>query len=195
MITIERFNCFPIAFLRWMDGLDMFPRSRLSLACIVGHNPCPGSLVDGPNGYSRNNNRPDLIADTFQIKTRLFECHVGEVSNILTQDEARSALVNDSEHFRPEVTVILRASSLPGCTKWLTREAARNEVAPSPFVNDFFCERPNVAMNGYSRKVLAQYALRIILDFAKPNSLNSEPSTCKGETTDPGKQVNMSHGS
>jgi hypothetical protein len=79
--------------------------------------------VGRTDGASWNNKRPDFIALAFQVRTHLVECHVDDSSNVLTNDPSGPGLSNDSEHFRPEVTVIRLAFSLPGTTERLAGEA------------------------------------------------------------------------
>jgi hypothetical protein len=80
--------------------------------------------VRGVDGTSWNNKRLDFITFAFQIRTHLFEFHVDDSSNVLTNDPSGSCFRYDSEHFRPEVTVICLALSLPGDGKRLTRESS-----------------------------------------------------------------------
>ena len=54
--------------------------------------------------------------------------HCGEASNVLTNDPSGPDFVNSAEHLRPEVTRIVRASSLPCVGKRLAGEAAREDV-------------------------------------------------------------------
>jgi hypothetical protein len=69
-----------------------------------------------------------LVAAGFQIIKHLVECHWDEARNIFTKDESGSEFVNNPQHFRPEVTVICRALSLPGNGKRLARESSANKV-------------------------------------------------------------------
>jgi len=78
----------------------------------------------------------------------LVECHIDDSRNILTNDESRSDFGNDAHHFRPEVTVIFRALSLPGNTERLAWEAPENNVdwfevmlSAFPYVAVPFCFR------------------------------------------------------
>jgi hypothetical protein len=90
----------------------------------VSHNPAPVAPVRCVNGASWNNNRFDFVIFTFQISMHLVECHVDDASNILTNDPTWPCFAYDSEHFRPEVAVIILASSLAGNGKWLTGKTA-----------------------------------------------------------------------
>ena len=58
--------------------------------------------------------------------------HREDSTNILTHDPIGSHLVNAAVHERPEVAVIIRASSLPGITEWLARETSREDVDLAP---------------------------------------------------------------
>jgi len=79
--------------------------------------------VRGVDGASWNNNRLDFITFGFQVKTHLFEFHVDDSSNVLTNDPSGPDFRYDSEHFRPEMAVIILALSLPGNAERLARES------------------------------------------------------------------------
>jgi len=57
--------------------------------------------------------------------------HREDSSNVFSNDPIGLHLVNAAEHVRPEVAVILRASSLPGITEWLARKSAGENVDSS----------------------------------------------------------------
>jgi hypothetical protein len=78
--------------------------------------------VRGVDGASWNNNRLDFIAFAFQVRTHLFEFHVDDSSNVLTNDPSGPGFRNNSKHLRPEITVIRLALSLPGTTERLAWE-------------------------------------------------------------------------
>jgi hypothetical protein len=80
--------------------------------------------VWGVDGTSWNNKRLDFIANFLQIRTRFFEFQVDDASNILTNDPSWPCLLYDSEHLRPEIAVIVLASSLPGITERLAGKSS-----------------------------------------------------------------------
>jgi hypothetical protein len=90
----------------------------------VAHNRDSISSVWGIDGTSRNNNRLAGVTDSFQVRKHLVERQRDDSSNVLTNNPTGSDLLYNSKHFRPEVTVIFLASSLPGCTEWLARKSA-----------------------------------------------------------------------
>lgn len=49
-------------------------------------------------------------------------------NNIFCNNPTWVALSDESQHFRPEVTVICRAQSLPGKTEWLAWISSANNV-------------------------------------------------------------------
>ena len=101
-----------------------------SRACAVGHNPNPVSSMSGIDGTSRNNKRPRGVADAFQVRKDIVEFHRDDSSNVLTNDPTGVCAVNNSEHLRPERTVICRAFSLPGDAERLTRKSPCEQVNP-----------------------------------------------------------------
>jgi hypothetical protein len=86
--------------------------------------------VSGIDGTSRNNKRPRGVADAFQVRKDIVEFHRDDSSNILTNEPSGLCPVNNSEHFRPERTLIFRASSLPGDTERLARKSPCEKVNP-----------------------------------------------------------------
>jgi len=78
----------------------------------------------GIDTASWNNERFDFVTFRFQVSTHLVECHVDDASNILTNNPSWPCLAYDSEHFRPEVAVIVLASLLPSNGEWLAGKAA-----------------------------------------------------------------------
>ena len=89
----------------------------------MGHNGDAVSSVRGIDGTSRNNKRLAGVAEGFQVRKHRVECHVDDSSNILTNDPSGPEFLYNSEHLWPEVTVIFRASSLPGNTERLAGES------------------------------------------------------------------------
>jgi hypothetical protein len=55
-----------------------------------------------------------------------------EASNVLCKDEIGSCLFNNSEHFRPERTVIFLASLLPAHTERLARKSSCEQSGSAP---------------------------------------------------------------
>ena len=120
--------------------------------------------VGCPHGTSRNNKRLDGISDIFKVSADFVEDvgllgsrvvvtraenigltshlsslagenHCGDATNILTNEPSGPDFVNASKHLRPEVAVILRASSLAGVTERLAGKTAGEDVDVSaPFV-------------------------------------------------------------
>jgi hypothetical protein len=90
----------------------------------VGHNEYPISHVRGTDARSRKYERPAGVTRTLQVSTHIIECHADDPSNILSNNPSGPEFLHHSKHFRPEVTVILCALSLPGNTERLTGEAA-----------------------------------------------------------------------
>ncbi len=72
-------------------------------------------------------------------KCTRWECHAGDSSNILTNDPSGPAFLHSTEHVRPEVTVILRASSLPSMTERLAWESTGEYIDPSSVSNKVCC--------------------------------------------------------
>ena len=99
-----------------------------SLARGVSHNPDSLSDVRGIDGTSRYTDRPDLVAETFQVSTHLVECHVDDPRHIFAKKPSGPERVKASDNFWPEKTVICLASLLPGSTKRLAWKPSADKV-------------------------------------------------------------------
>ncbi|GAA3967549.1 hypothetical protein GCM10022407_12180 [Hymenobacter antarcticus] len=94
----------------------------------VGNNPNPVAPVRGVDGASWKYKRPDFKTFGFQVSQHTFEAQREVSSNVLTKKPAGPALCKKPTHFRPEPTVICRASALPGIAGGLARVASGNNV-------------------------------------------------------------------
>lgn len=124
----------------WFDSMTCIVPFGLPAASSffvgVGNHPYSMSLVNGSDSTSRNIKRLAGVADAFQIRKHLVEFHADDSRHILAKEKLRPESVNNSEHLRPEVAVILRASALPGVTEWLAWPSSGNDVWPICFAFD-----------------------------------------------------------
>lgn len=146
--------------------------------------------MPSPKTRSRKSNRPRLVTDGFQIIKHRVECHTDEARNIFTNDPTRSEFVNNSEHFRPEMAVISRASSLPGDTERLTGEPAANEIH---WREDIFAHFSNVAMLWDVWPVLVEDLSAIVIYLHLPPALHACPLQPQVEAADACKEGTESH--
>jgi hypothetical protein len=127
--------------------------------------------VWGIDGRSWNNKWLHLVSDTFQVRKHLVEAHVDVASNVFCKQPMRPDFLDKAEHFRPEVTVIILALSLPGETERLARISAANNVNCSGDVAGM--EFPHVLKNRHIRPVFAQYGAREFLDFTESDGFKA----------------------
>ena len=99
-----------------------------ALAFGVGHNSNPVSSVRGIDAASWNKKRLCFKSFRFQVSKHLVECQIDDSRHVLTKHPSGPEFPYNPEHFRPEVTVIVLASSLPGNGERLTRESTGNNV-------------------------------------------------------------------
>jgi hypothetical protein len=95
-----------------------------SIVFGVRHNEAPLSFMWGTDTASRKYERPAGVSCTFQVSNRNIEPQTNEPSNIFSKDPIGPELLHNSKHFRPEVTVIVLASTLPGCRERLAGKPA-----------------------------------------------------------------------
>ncbi len=110
--------------------------------------------------------------------------------NIFSNDPTGPGDVQDPTHFRPDVTVIFRASSFPGQAKWLARVSPGNNVNWPDFGDGFFIYVFHVVEQGDLGPVLLQHLLAEVIGFAQRHGFESarafQPQT---ETADAAEQV------
>jgi hypothetical protein len=131
----------------------------------VAHNPDSFAAVVGSESVSRKYKRPAGVALSFQISEYSVEVKRDDSRNILANNPSGSDFLNNSQHFRPEITVILIASLLPGNAEWLARES------PDHNVNCWgFCrvELSDVTMFLRFGEPEFQYFLAVFVDFHLP---------------------------
>jgi hypothetical protein len=141
-----------------------------SLAFGVGNDPESVSAVSGTHGTSRNNGRPCGVAEGLQVRQNFVEAHRDMPSNIFTEHHAGSCVRNNSAHDRPEVTVILFASSEAGHTERLARVSAGNKVDCSIV---FRVESFHIVVDWHAREVLVKDTPRPWVNFAECHRFDS----------------------
>tara|TARA_R110000744_G_scaffold378045_1_gene493706 strand:- start:207 stop:488 length:282 start_codon:yes stop_codon:yes gene_type:complete len=85
----------------------------------------------GIDGASWNNNRLAGVAFALQVRKHFVEAHADVSSNVLKQTPSGPDGSHEPFNFRPEVTVIFLAFSLPGMTKGLAWVSPANKVGSS----------------------------------------------------------------
>jgi hypothetical protein len=141
-----------------MDGANWF------IAAVgVANNPDPIPAVRGIDGTSRNNKRLAGVAEAFQVRKTAVELHVDEPSNVLANDPSGSDRRNDSSHFRPEITVICRASSLPGMAEGLAGESTDDNVSKSGWE----AKGADVVMDRHPGEILSQHLAGPWINFTE----------------------------
>lgn len=177
----------------WRDRAERYAVVRLmsfpSLAFGVGNDPESVSAVSGTHGTSRNNGRPCGVAEGLQVRQNFVEAHRDMPSNIFTEHHAGSCVRNNSAHDRPEVTVILFASSEAGHTERLARVSAGNKVDCSIV---FRVESFHVVVDWHSWEVLGEDSPRPWVYLAEGRCLDSPRHLSrKREAADPAEQIKM----
>ena len=139
------------------------------------------SLVRGTDARSRNSERPAGVADTLQVSNAIVECHADDPSNILSNDPSGPELLHNAEHFRPEETVVLCASPLPGDGKRLAGEPAGDEgrAFDAGVPESVSCNGSHVVESRHARPVFREDLLaeRVLLDLGD----GAEPGPLCGE--------------
>jgi hypothetical protein len=168
-----------------IDGQSWF-----AVAVGVANNPDSIPAVRGIDGTSRNNKRLAGVTEGLQVRKAAVEFHVDETSNVLANDPSGPDSRNDSAHLRPEISVVFRATSLPGVAEWLAGESSDDDVGdPGGGL-----KRSYVVMNRHPRKVLRQHLSAPRFDLAKLHRAESASHLkAEAESADAAEQVEDSH--
>ena len=95
---------------------------------LTSDNPQSISPVRGIDGASWYIERDDFVPEIFQVSVHLVECQIDDPRHIFTKEPSGPDSAKAAHNFRPEVTVICRASSLPSTTERLTGEPSAHKV-------------------------------------------------------------------
>ena len=154
------------------------------MAAPVGvcNNPDPVSSVVGIDGRSRNNERPCGVVHTFQVRKHFVEAHADVPSNILSKHPSGPAFVHEPSHFRPEVTVIFLAPSLPGHTKGLAWVSSADEVHRPNCVGS---ELSDVLMDRGVGPVFGKHSSAIGVNLAEGDGVHSRSFETKAKSSYP----------
>ena len=131
--------------------------------------------MGGTDARSRNNERPDGVAETLQVRSAIVERHADEPSNVLSKHPSRPALRHDPAHLKPEETVVRSASSLPGAGERLAGKAAGDEgrASDAGVPKSVCCNVPDVVESRYSRPVFGQDSSAVVVTFHLCNSFKA----------------------
>jgi hypothetical protein len=122
----------------------------------------------------------------FQVIKHAVEFHADDSRHVLTKHPSGFCICNNAEHFRPERTVIARASALPGCAEWLARKSACDQIGMD--ASDVF----DVSVVGHGGPVAFEDFARIRFDFRKADGCESRRLRGKREAADAGKEIKVS---
>lgn len=104
-------------------------------------------------------------------------------NNVLSNDPRGPESRDKAAILRPEVTVIFRASALPGETEWLAWVSSANNVALDAG------ECADVVMDGDAWPVLSEDGPAVGVDLAEGDGTHSGSFKPEAETADPAEEV------
>lgn len=87
----------------------------------VGHKPKSISPMGRIDGTSRDNDRPDGVADAFQVSTHSVEPVLSNrCRNLLSHDDIGPGGTDESEELRPEMPLVFLPFAFAGDAEGLT---------------------------------------------------------------------------
>lgn len=146
--------------------------------------------MGGVDGTSRNFKRLALVTDARQIITARVELpQVVEARHVFTNNPSGPSDFDNAEHCRPEVTVIVKASLVPGCAPRLAGKSAGeygDTSKPGKVGSD-----PDVSNVGDSGPAFLEDTAGVGLDFAEAGGSETGPAGREGESSNAGKKVKV----
>jgi hypothetical protein len=122
------------------------------------------------------------VAFSFQISKHAVECQTDDSRHIFTKHPSGPCLAYDSQHLRPERTVIIVASAFPGEAVRLARESSGNKVNWSIIVS---FQVVDVVADGQVRPVFFEHSLGIGFSLTKGHRFDvSSHASSQSKTTD-----------
>lgn len=156
----------------------------------VGHNEDALAPVRSPDGASWYKQRPDGVAFALQVSAHAVEPQADVPSNVLKQRPSWPEVSDGCKQVRPEVAVIIRASSLPGGGEGLAGVAAGNEVDLVQLVEG---ERPHVAPARDMRPVPGEDGEAALIYFHLPGAGHARALQPQGYAADARAEVEEAH--
>ena len=185
---------FAVSFTRsLLASHDSSPSVSLWCPALgVGHNPDSVSSMLGIHGASWNSERLAGVAFALQISKHAVERHADDSRHIFTNDPSGPCLSYDSEHLRPERTVIIVASSFPGEAVRLARESSGNKINWSIVVS-FQCV--DVVADWHGRPVFLEHSLGIGFTLAEAHGFDAASHAGReSKAADSREQIQVSQG-
>ena len=134
---------------------------------------------------------PDFVAKTLQVRTNVVSGNSQDSRYVLTDNPTRRKLSDNSEHFRPQVTVVPFTFLLSSHGKWLAWETSGNDswsVNSSSSPKIVSCEITYVPPSRHIRPMFLKYFRRVVRPLALSDRLESGPFGGKIEATDAGEK-------
>ena len=154
----------------------------------------PRSPVPSSDSRSLKIKHDDVIASTLQILDHLPGGNLDDSRYVLTDNAMRAQLSDNSEHLRPEVTIVPFSFLLSNHGEGLAGKSPRENIncpQSCPLIKTLLCQRPDVAPARHVRPVLFQHLRRVVCKFALPNGRKTRPLGSQIQPADPGKQAQM----
>jgi hypothetical protein len=155
---------------------------------IMPDNPDSVSSVFCVHGTSWNNKRPAGVADSLQVRKHSVEFHADDSSNVFSKHPSGSCLRDNAEHFRPERTVICRASALPSVAERLARKSPCDEIDSIEVVS---VKAGDVAPDWDSWEILGENSSAVGFDLAEADGSKSSPSSGQSKPSDSTEKIKV----
>lgn len=117
--------------------------------------------------------------------------HSGDSSNIFTDNPSGPDFVNNAEHFRPEVTLVLSPPPFSGIGERLAGESTGEDIDPSsPFLETCFRD---IFVRFAFREPVVQHGPAERVDLAVERVLPTHHLGCHLRTADTAEQATVNH--
>lgn len=138
----------------------------------------------------------DVIALTLQVRDHVPGGNSQDSRYVLTDDPTRRKFSDNSEHFRPQITIVVFTLLLSSHGKRLAGKSSRNNINCSqscPLIKAFSRQSSYVAPARHVGPMLFQNPSRVIRKLTLSDGFKARPLRRKVKPADTGKQAQMRH--
>ena len=138
------------------------------------------------DGTSWKYKRPRGVARSLQVIKDFIESEGNVAFNVFSNNPSRRELSDKSEHFRPEVPLVIMPSALSSVAKWLAWVSSDHKFNCWQLVA---AHCSNIIVNPHVRPPCRQHRLAKLVALAKGHGLKPGPLGGNVQPTNPRKQT------
>lgn len=157
-----------------------------------GHNGDALTVERGAELTSLETVCPWGVTDLFETFKYVVKSDSNESRDVFANDPVGVELVDDAEHFRPEISVVVGTSLFSSDGEWLTGKSSGDNGWSGMYsgflIKALFRKCSDISPPWHGRPVLFQNGRWVIGEFALPNRLEPRPLCGKIQPPNAGKK-------